>query len=162
MENEKISPNVLMERFANAVLGDELAGTKEAVSAGIELREAREALTKALDSSLTAEDARDIEIHVREIRACANVNQMPMPQANRIIGNLVQIRKVLAKILVPLKDNDDRLVTPAWKASNPEPALTVCMGGRDGECNSSRCPQLRDGEPEKSGRHCPIDNREET
>ena len=32
-----------------------------------------------------------------------------------------------------------------------------CHGGRDGECHWEECPQLRDGEPEKSGRHCPLD-----
>lgn len=32
-----------------------------------------------------------------------------------------------------------------------------CHAGRDGECNDRRCPQLKEGEPEKSGRHCPLD-----
>ena len=35
-----------------------------------------------------------------------------------------------------------------------------CHADRDGECNDARCPQLRDGEPHKSGRHCPLDKRE--
>ena len=35
----------------------------------------------------------------------------------------------------------------------------ACHAGRDGECNWSACPQERDGEPAKSGRHCPIDWR---
>lgn len=33
-----------------------------------------------------------------------------------------------------------------------------CHGGRDGDCFDTRCPQLRDGEPEKTGRHCPLDD----
>lgn len=33
---------------------------------------------------------------------------------------------------------------------------TTCHAGRDGECRMP-CPQLRDGEPRRSGRHCPID-----
>lgn len=36
--------------------------------------------------------------------------------------------------------------------------LTRCAAGRDGECGHAQCPQLRDGEPAKSGRHCPLDN----
>lgn len=33
-----------------------------------------------------------------------------------------------------------------------------CKAARsDGECWWPECPQLRDGEPEKTGRHCPID-----
>lgn len=31
----------------------------------------------------------------------------------------------------------------------------VCRAGKDGECNWAECPQNRDGEPAKSGRHCP-------
>jgi hypothetical protein len=34
-----------------------------------------------------------------------------------------------------------------------------CRAARDGECVWSECPQLRDGEPVKSGRHCPYDTR---
>lgn len=34
---------------------------------------------------------------------------------------------------------------------------TACHAGMDGECFWPDCPQLRDGEPKKSGRHCPLD-----
>lgn len=39
----------------------------------------------------------------------------------------------------------------------PSSQAESCHADRDGECKWRRCPQLRDGEPEKSGRHCPID-----
>jgi len=32
-----------------------------------------------------------------------------------------------------------------------------CHAGRDGDCIDKRCPQVRDGEPLNSGRHCPLD-----
>ena len=32
-----------------------------------------------------------------------------------------------------------------------------CHAASDGECDAPTCPQLRDGEPAKTGRHCPID-----
>jgi len=35
--------------------------------------------------------------------------------------------------------------------------LTHCQSGKDGECFDKQCPQIRDNEPDKSGRHCPID-----
>lgn len=38
--------------------------------------------------------------------------------------------------------------------------LTACAANRDGECNHPECPQNRDGEPKKSGRHCPLDTDE--
>lgn len=34
---------------------------------------------------------------------------------------------------------------------------TQCHSNNDGECSWSGCPQLRDGEPNASGRHCPLD-----
>jgi hypothetical protein len=36
--------------------------------------------------------------------------------------------------------------------------LTRCAAGRDGECGHAQCPQLRDGEPRATGRHCPHDD----
>lgn len=35
--------------------------------------------------------------------------------------------------------------------------LQRCAAGRDGDCIHEQCPQLADGEPRKSGRHCPLD-----
>lgn len=31
-----------------------------------------------------------------------------------------------------------------------------CRAGRDGDCYWAHCPQLRDGEPESTGRSCPF------
>lgn len=31
-----------------------------------------------------------------------------------------------------------------------------CVANRDGDCNAHNCPQLRDNEPQKSGRSCPL------
>jgi hypothetical protein len=36
-----------------------------------------------------------------------------------------------------------------------------CGASRDGECGKSWCPQLRDNEPGRSGRHCPLDMGED-
>jgi len=40
-------------------------------------------------------------------------------------------------------------------------AYPHCHAGRDGECCWPYCPQLRDGEPEATGRHCPLDHEDE-
>jgi hypothetical protein len=32
-----------------------------------------------------------------------------------------------------------------------------CRAAQDGDCDWPECPQIRDGEPEKSRRHCPLD-----
>lgn len=44
--------------------------------------------------------------------------------------------------------------------STPTPEGAKCHSNKDGDCRWPSCPQLRDGEPWYSGRHCPIDVRE--
>lgn len=34
--------------------------------------------------------------------------------------------------------------------------LTSCAADRDGECHHPDCPQIRDNEPDKSDRTCPL------
>jgi hypothetical protein len=52
---------------------------------------------------------------------------------------------------------------PAWERTGTGAAPSEghsearCHADRDGDCNWSQCPQLRDGEPVASGRHCPLD-----
>jgi len=48
----------------------------------------------------------------------------------------------------------------AWN-SVEEPSREVaqlCKAQKDGECFWGECPQAKDGEPIRSGRHCPLDN----
>jgi protein gp37 len=35
--------------------------------------------------------------------------------------------------------------------------IELCHAASDGECSAKSCPQIRDGEPGRSGRHCPLD-----
>jgi hypothetical protein len=35
--------------------------------------------------------------------------------------------------------------------------LPTCHSGKDGDCDHPQCIQNRDGEPAKTGRHCPFD-----
>jgi len=35
-------------------------------------------------------------------------------------------------------------------------AVDKCQSDADGECNWDQCPQLRDAEPETTGRSCPM------
>lgn len=37
--------------------------------------------------------------------------------------------------------------------------LGCCHSDDDGDCNWAKCPQLRDKEPRRTGRHCPLDKR---
>lgn len=42
---------------------------------------------------------------------------------------------------------------PLQKAYQPR----RCRAHADGDCTWSECPQLRDDEPHRTGRHCPLD-----
>lgn len=37
--------------------------------------------------------------------------------------------------------------------------LTRCQADNDGDCTHAKCPQQLAGEPNASGRHCPLDQR---
>lgn len=52
--------------------------------------------------------------------------------------------------------NDELPPDHCTDCTRPQP-LTRCQAGRDGDCIAKQCPQLRDGEPRATGRHCPID-----
>jgi hypothetical protein len=47
-----------------------------------------------------------------------------------------------------------------WIHDLDECPLGMCHADSDGDCDWKNCPQLRDGEPRKSGRHCPLDTAE--
>lgn len=41
--------------------------------------------------------------------------------------------------------------------TTPTTQQARCHADRDGDCTHADCPQLRDGEPRATGRHCPLD-----
>lgn len=84
-----------------------------------------------------------------------------------------RLRATVARVEA-LADEWDRV---PWRIDHPAAALRAVLAGgvaadaptssaggvrchaaRDGECSWSACPQLRDGEPGATGRHCPIDD----
>lgn len=67
-----------------------------------------------------------------------------------------QLRSTLPKVRGgwPIMRERERLEKPL--APFVEVRTTACRAGGDGECYWKRCPQLRDDEPERSGRDCPL------
>lgn len=51
----------------------------------------------------------------------------------------------------------DMLNVPPASTASDEGEPPCCQADRDGDCTHKSCPQLRDGEPRRSGRHCPLD-----
>lgn len=67
-----------------------------------------------------------------------------------------------SKIVVPeLSEEDKQNRVLRVNVEVPPRALERCAAARDGECIHQQCPQLRDNEPAKSGRHCPLDHDED-
>lgn len=95
--------------------------------------------------------------------------------------SLVHVRSQLedaAKVLTGTADFNERFRVDYWlrrregqatssKLPAPLPEIeerlryynrtTDCHSGSDGDCAWPECPQLRDDEPHRSGRHCPLD-----
>lgn len=70
----------------------------------------------------------------------------------------------LAQSVARLKSEISRLTAELAEArAEGERAKTLnhCAAARDGDCIHALCPQLRDGEPHKTGRHCPLDASED-
>lgn len=51
--------------------------------------------------------------------------------------------------------------TPMAEYKPKEVEPKTCQSDNDGDCKDELCPQLRDGEPGKSGRSCPLYNWED-
>lgn len=76
-------------------------------------------------------------------------------------------RRDIERVLDGLADLEKDFTTVKLVKSPPSTPLPTrplsdgCHAGKDGECNWHACPQERDGEPKKSGRHCPLDDRDD-
>lgn len=70
----------------------------------------------------------------------------------RYSAEIQKLRRILANVpaKVAFKAKED--------AGFGKHELTDCAEGQDGECNHEMCPQIRDDEPKKTGRHCPLPN----
>lgn len=60
------------------------------------------------------------------------------------------------RIVREIIDSAARDMERALPSHAGQPELR-CHAARDGECYWTVCPQIRDGEPSATGRHCPLD-----
>jgi len=77
-------------------------------------------------------------------------DKKPKPKPSTLGQQIRDAKKEWAK-LSPEKRASVRL------EGSSDLRLKRCAADRDGDCVHAECPQLRDGEPKKSGRHCPLD-----
>lgn len=70
-------------------------------------------------------------------------------RAARLTRAIAQLGALLEVEEAKLEEHHKRI-----RESKP---IRRCQASRgDGECNDGRCPQRREGEPERSGRSCPL------
>lgn len=89
----------------------------------------------------------------------------------RNLARLGLVETLLREVNGPVEVFARARARHAWKLLQPERehnarqtegrrlpvANEPCHSAKDGECEWAHCPQIRDGEPDKSGRHCPLD-----
>lgn len=88
--------------------------------------------------------------------AAANTTDVRSPDARRVQVHLTMCIAAHARARKQCEQNAER--EALMKGA---PHTDRCKADRDGECDWAGCPQLRDGEPKRSGRHCPRDVSEE-
>ncbi len=56
-----------------------------------------------------------------------------------------------------VRREDGKILKPSGFSPPNLDSIVRCRAHIDGDCYWKRCPQIRDGEPKKTGRHCPLD-----
>jgi hypothetical protein len=132
------------------------------------LREERDAAQEHVayhlrDYSLNGEAAGDLAV---DMAAYSGRLRIRAEAAERELADERAIRARVEVLLCEYETTQPK--RPAWQsvANNIRAALAGperCHADRDGDCwETSVCPQLRDGEPKATGRHCPLDIPEVT
>lgn len=108
-------------------------------------------------------------IHAHAWYRCDGAELTPLADIVRPFGTaLISSDDAGPKVLVTFDEDADGQWIEDFESRLHESRLQVsrigeiigplrhCAAGTDGECNAAGCPQTRDGEPEKSGRFCPL------
>ena len=101
----------------------------------------------------------DIRVHVRA--AIERLKQgKPMEATSELMQSPVPPIVQTSLFKMNLAPND-LLNTKRTAFGQPVRAHEHCHAQRDGDCDWADCPQERDKEPTRTGRHCPLDTGDE-
>lgn len=95
------------------------------------------------------------------VREHFNLNQQSLPAI------ILYYRKIGSRTVLPDHFLKFHVASAAMLAHDlidrcdRMPAPEHCRADCDGMCEHPKCPQFLDGEPQRSGRHCPLDNYED-
>lgn len=137
-----------------ARLRDAIAKDEDADSETIQFRE------EAACSEMLLPSDNDLLIRMTEAfrRSVAWQNQSKDVAIEPAEAVAKSMRMVLAELRPYLKR--ELVAIPDKYAGATEPP-EKCAANRDGDCTHPFCPQNLEGEPMKSGRHCPLDTWED-
>jgi hypothetical protein len=71
-------------------------------------------------------------------------------------AEVARLQKLLDGLVLRVVGQSELLSKQAEKPVAASSTERYCQSAQDGECIWERCPQNRDGEPEKTGRSCPL------
>ncbi len=84
----------------------------------------------------------------------------PDADRHRLMKKLAADAKTLTRLVY---GDEPTVPVPPAPAPNPPVATPArCHSGKDGDCVWAGCPQLKDNEPAATGRHCPLDDGEDS
>lgn len=114
-----------------------------------------------MSKQLTSKQREYLKVHLRNFkrvgRATVAINRYdltPMRTVNSLVGRgLIEIEWSNYERGLSRMTNAGFLALGETSPTRDD----TCHADRDGDCDWEGCPQLRDGEPKKSGRHCPLD-----
>lgn len=99
------------------------------------------------ESKVFVQNAKGEDVRVITVTVRTEDSSPPSPPANPSVHPEEHVEEIFAA--QPLPRQPDGLLMP------PRPQGR-CRSASDGDCDWPGCPQLRDGEPAKTGRACPL------
>jgi len=99
--------------------------------------------------------------HLAEFGHCVGVVQGPTSYG-ATSGPEVDVRWEPSGLRYAYRPDQLQVLPTRANYSASRRCMTLCQADDDDYCEWPECPQNRDGEPARSGRHCPLDtDREE-
>lgn len=88
----------------------------------------------------------------------SDAKEKAIEEIQNLYDRIPTIRGAVRSIINDYERTRARIESEAMATKWPAAGHPHCQAGSDGDCLWPHCPQVRDDEPAKTGRHCPIDN----
>lgn len=129
----------------------------ESAEKRLEVKESESGKADAFATKMFSEYKEATNLAAKRLRTVQRLQQKLHKLNNKLASKNEQVQRMSERI----RELTERLES-AKREAERKPGVFVtsaidCQADRDGDCHWKHCPQLRDGEPKRSGRHCPHD-----